>query len=92
MYWTFFAAAIAEHAPREQMVRAFGWLQMANFGALIVAPAVGGAIASVLGLKAVFVLAGVMFWIATAMVAFWYPSTKQLKPHAQGHTMARLGK
>ena len=84
VYWTFFAAAIAEHAPREQMVRAFGWLQMANFGALIVAPAVGGAIASVLGLKAVFVLAGVMFWIATAMVAFWYPSTKQLKPQRSG--------
>ncbi len=84
VYWTFFAAAIAEHAPREQMVRAFGWLQMANFGALIVAPAIGGAIASVLGLKAVFVLAGVMFWIATAMVAFWYPSTKQLKPQRSG--------
>ena len=84
VYWTFFAAAIAEHAPREHMVRAFGWLQMANFGALIVAPAVGGAIASVLGLKAVFVLAGVMFWIATAMVAFWYPSTKQLKPQRSG--------
>ena len=84
VYWTFFAAAIAEHAPREQMVRAFGWLQMANFGALIVAPAIGGAIASVLGLKAVFVLAGVMFWIATAMVALWYPSTKQLKPQRSG--------
>ena len=84
VYWTFFAAAIAEHAPREHMVRAFGWLQMANFGALIVAPAIGGAIASVLGLKAVFVLAGVMFWIATAMVAFWYPSTKQLKPQRSG--------
>ena len=84
VYWTFFAAAIAEHAPREQMVRAFGWLQMANFGALIVAPAIGGAIASVLGLKAVFVLAGVMFWIATAMVAFWYPSAKQLKPQRSG--------
>ena len=84
VYWTFFAAAIAEHAPREHMVRAFGWLQMANFGALIVAPAIGGAIASVLGLKAVFVLAGVMFWIATAMVAFWYPSAKQLKPQRSG--------
>ena len=84
VYWTFFAAAIAEHAPREQMVRAFGWLQMANFGALIVAPAIGGAIASVLGLKAVFVLAGVMFWIATAMVAFWYPSAGQLKPQRSG--------
>ena len=84
VYWTFFAAAIAEHAPREHMVRAFGWLQMANFGALIVAPAIGGAIASVLGLKAVFVLAGVMFWIATAMVAFWYPSARQLKPQRSG--------
>ena len=51
VYWTFFAAAIAEHAPREDMVRAFGWLQMVNFGALIVAPAMGGAVALVLGLK-----------------------------------------
>ena len=84
VYWTFFAAAIAEHAPREHMVRAFGWLQMANFGALIIAPAIGGAIASVLGLKAAFVLAGVMFWIATAMVAFWYPSAGQLRPQRSG--------
>lgn len=80
VYWTFFAAAIAEHAPREDMVRAFGWLQMANFGALIVAPAVGGAVALVLGLKAVFVLAAVMFWIATVMVAVLYPIGKDLKP------------
>ena len=80
VYWTFFAAAIAEHAPREDMVRAFGWLQMANFGALIVAPAVGGAVALVLGLQAVFVLAAVMFWIATVMVAVLYPIRKDLKP------------
>ena len=78
VYWTFFAAAIAEHAPREDLVRAFGWLQMVNFGALIVAPAMGGAVASVLGLKAAFVMAGVVFWVATAIVAFWYPSTEQL--------------
>ena len=80
VYWTFFAAAIAEHAPREHMVRAFGWLQIANFGALIVAPVMGGAIASALGLKAAFVLGGVMFWIATGMVAFMYPGGKRLKP------------
>lgn len=80
VYWTFFAAAIAEHAPRVHMVRAFGWLQMVNFGAPIVAPVVGGAVAFVFGLKAVFVLAGVMFWIATAMVAVWYPRGEGLKP------------
>ena len=79
VYWTFFAAAIAEHAPREDMVQAFGWLQMVNFGALIIAPAMGGAVALVFGLKAVFVLAGIMFWIATAMVAFWYPGGGRLK-------------
>ena len=80
VYWTFFAAAIAEHAPRVHMVRAFGWLQMVNFGAPIVAPVVGGAVAFVFGLKAVFVLAGVMFWIATAMVAVLYPRGEGLKP------------
>ena len=80
VYWTFFAAAIAEHAPREHMVRAFGWLQMVNFGAPILAPAMGGAFAFVFGLKAVFVLAGVMFWIATVMVAVLYPRGEGLKP------------
>lgn len=80
VYWTFFAAAIAEHAPREHMVRAFGWLQMVNFGAPILAPALGGAMALAFGLKAVFVLAGVMFWIATAMVAVLYPRGEGLKP------------
>ncbi len=80
VYWTFFAAAIAEHAPREHMVRAFGRLQMANFGAPILAPVMGGAIASVLGLKAAFVLGGIMFWIATAMVALLYPGGDELKP------------
>lgn len=80
VYWTFFAAAIAEHAPREHMVRAFGWLQMVNFGAPILAPAMGGAVALVFGLKAIFVLAGVMFWIATAMVAVLYPRGEGLKP------------
>jgi MFS family permease len=79
VYWTFFAAVIAEHAPREHMVRAFSWLQMVNFGAPIVAPAMGGAIASVLGLKAVFLVAGVLFWIATALVAILYPGGDQLK-------------
>lgn len=80
VYWTFFAAVIAEHAPREHMVRAFGWLQMVNFGAPIVAPIVGGAFALVFGLKAVFLLAGVMFWIATIMVAVLYTSSEGLKP------------
>lgn len=80
VYWTFFAAAIAEHAPREHMVRAFGWLQMVNFGAPILAPAMGGAVALVFGLKAIFVLAGVMFWIATAIVAVLYPRGEGLKP------------
>lgn len=80
VYWTFFAAAIAEHAPREHMVRAFGWLQMVNFGAPILAPAMGGAFALVFGLKAVFLLAGVMFWIATVMVAVLYPRGEGLKP------------
>ena len=80
VYWTFFAAAIAEHAPRVHMVRAFGWLQMVNFGAPILAPAIGGAVAFVFGLKAVFLLAGVMFWIATAMVAVLYPRGEGLKP------------
>ena len=80
VYWTFFAAAIAEHAPREHMVRAFGWLQMANFGALIVAPVIGGAVALVLSLKAAFVLGAVMFWIATGIVALMYPGGEGLKP------------
>lgn len=80
VYWTFFAAAIAEHAPREDMVRAFGWLQMVNFGAPILAPALGGAMALFFGLKAIFLLAGVMFWIATAIVAFGYPTGQDLKP------------
>jgi len=80
VYWTFFAAAIAEHAPRVHMVRAFGWLQMVNFGAPILAPVIGGAVAFAFGLKAVFLLAGVMFWIATAMVAVLYPRGEGLKP------------
>lgn len=82
VYWTFFAAAIAEHAPREHMVRAFGWLQMVNFGAPILAPIMGGAFAYVFGLKAVFLLAGVMFWIATIMVAVLYPGREGLKPQS----------
>ena len=49
VYWTFFAAAIAEHAPRVHMVRAFGWLQMVNFGAPILAPVIGGAVAFAFG-------------------------------------------
>ncbi len=84
VYWTFFAAAIAEHAPRDDMVRAFGWLQMVNFGAPIIAPAMGGAVALVWGLKAAFVLGGIMFWIATGIVALMYSGGEGLKPQRSG--------
>ena len=79
VYWTFFSAAVAEHAPREHMVRAFGWLQMANFGAVVVAPALGGLLASLLGLRAVFILAGVLFWLAAVIIVFWYAGGERLK-------------
>ncbi len=78
VYWTFFSAAVAEHAPREHMVRAFGWLQMANFGAVIIAPVLGGLLASALGLRAVFILAGVLFWFAAVIIVFWYAGGERL--------------
>ena len=59
---------VADFTPPEALGRAYGWYTMALYGGMTLGPAAGGFLATALGLRIVFLVAGAlifsMFWVA----------------------------
>lgn len=75
---------VADFTPPEVLGQAYGWYTMALYGGMTLGPAVGGFVASISGLRSVFLVSGSLIF-AMLLVAFCF--LPPIEHHGSNHRL-----
>lgn len=84
-YGALTVAMAAESAPRDEMARAIGFVQMAQRLGPAVGPVIGGVLAPLVGIRQSFLITALFYFAALLMIAIFYkdPHAGRVRPAAR---------
>ncbi len=79
-------ALVSSSIPRDRLGSAMGLLQTSLTAGSVIGPLIGGALADLVGYRRVFIINGLMCWLAAVVVLYWAqePPGERVRPTGPG--------